>query len=737
MKLKTNTLYILSGIPGCGKSTFIKNNIKKGIINKDMVVSSDKIRKNILGKVYDLTDGKLFKDYSSEADGKVFEIMENMIEEKTKEHLVCFVDATNTSEQERNRWNKIAKKHNMKSEVLIFEESLETCIERNLKRKRSLSLDVLEKFNNRLERKSLLPYRLITSNEIIEFEPLNVLNESKIDVIGDVHGLYSDLILLLNKLGYDKDLNHKEGRKLLFVGDLIDRGPDSIEVLELVFKAVQKGHYCIQGNHEIKLLNNWVHYNKGESPYGSPAVIKTFVDFLTKIPEKEQQKYIDFLSKLPTYYIVNTEKESFVCVHANVIHFDPVITLRTDLLYGSCRVYNKEKEDTDKAYQTLFEKGKNKYTLIRGHLKLKSKQNNVFSVEEEQCFNGYLTGIQLDKIAIKGKDRFEEARVRVKTTFNYKTYQKETNLSKTVKELIENKLVVFKEDDSKLLKIYKYSKSVFFKNLWDKNEVLLKTRGLVLDLNGDIVQHPFTKVFNYGENSTGLNYSDKKEVIAVEKLNGFLGCISKHPYKNELLITTTGSFDSDFVGYIKDFIDPKLKGEMLRYLSKNNLTLMFEVIHPNDPHIIKYEESEQGLYLIGARGKKEFDNELAEESLDLIAEELSFKRAKWFKILFGELKELVKNTKLEGYMVRDINTDKILLKFKSPYYLTTKFIGRMSDNNIKFMYSAPNKFKEKVDEEFYPIVDEIVEMITLEEFLSLTNEDKISRVRDLINNSRL
>ena len=64
----------------------------------------------------------------------------------------------------------------------------------------------------------------------------------KIDLIGDIHGHYLELRLLLEKLGYSLqglNLAHPDNRKLAFVGDFINRGPQSIEVLKLVSIAIE------------------------------------------------------------------------------------------------------------------------------------------------------------------------------------------------------------------------------------------------------------------------------------------------------------------------------------------------------------------------------------------------------------------------------------------------------------------------------------------------------------------
>lgn len=727
MVLKTNTMYILSGVPGSGKSTFLSRNVKEGNIAKNMIVSSDKLRKKILGKKYSLINDELVEDLSSHADETVFNIIEKTLNEKCKEHLTCFVDATNTTEIDRARWARIAKKHNMSAEVLIFDESIETCIERNAKRDRQVPEETIQRFSEKLERKSLLPYHTITSDELIQFTPKNQINGEKLDIIGDVHGLYTEMIAFIKELGYtiQEDVaTHPDGRKLLFLGDLVDRGPDSIKVLKFLYKNVKAGHYSIQGNHEVKLINNFYKKEKGLAPTGSVAVLKTFIEFLKEIPEKLHKSYIKFLEELPVYYIIDGKH---VCVHANVMEFNPLTTLRTDMLYGSTRVYQKVNADTDKAYQKLFDKGINKYSLIRGHVPQTSKQKNVLSLEEEQCFEGYLACLRLDLGITQ----------RYKTEFNYEKVKKETLLLRKMNKLEKEGLVSYSEDDTNLLRIYKYSKQVFFKNLWSKDQALLRARGLVLDVEGNIVQNPFTKVFNYGENGTGLDMKDKREVIAVEKLNGFLGCISKHPFKQDLLITTTGSFSSDFVGYIKDFVDAKVKGNLLKYFALHgNKTLMFEVIHPNDPHIISYNEKDQGLWLIGARELNSDSVELKEAELDSIASILSFRRPQHFRTTLGELKEIVRNSSLEGYMVRDTADEKTLLKFKTPYYLTTKFLGRMGESNIKFMFGNPYKFKEKVDEEFYPIVDAVVKNVELNKFLEMENTERVSFVRELINDLR-
>lgn len=76
-----------------------------------------------------------------------------------------------------------------------------------------------------------------------------------LDIIGDVHGEFETLMRLLHYLGYDDQGRHPQGRKLVFVGDLCDRGPDSPAVLQWVLQAMTAEHaFAVLGNHELNLL---------------------------------------------------------------------------------------------------------------------------------------------------------------------------------------------------------------------------------------------------------------------------------------------------------------------------------------------------------------------------------------------------------------------------------------------------------------------------------------------------
>eukprot|EP00041_Stephanoeca_diplocostata_P004971 m.54133 g.54133 ORF g.54133 m.54133 type:complete len:348 (+) comp15482_c0_seq1:92-1135(+) len=89
------------------------------------------------------------------------------------------------------------------------------------------------------------------------------LFDGPVDVVGDVHGEYGPLLELLDRLGYDATGNNKENRRLVFVGDLVDRGPDSPGVIRVVRRLIEAGKaQMVLGNHELNLL-------RGERKHGN------------------------------------------------------------------------------------------------------------------------------------------------------------------------------------------------------------------------------------------------------------------------------------------------------------------------------------------------------------------------------------------------------------------------------------------------------------------------------------
>jgi predicted kinase len=769
----THGLYILSGPPASGKSTWTSS---AQYLPSESIVSTDALRIQLFGTRTALDEqlrpSLLLHDGG---DKVVFEMARAIVEQRMREKLVTVVDATNTTESERAAWAQIAEEAGMPVRVLFFNPNSDILTSRDASRVKKVGARVIEHFVQKFSTKTKYDHTFISPEDTSAFQPPQ-LPHDRVDVIGDTHGLYSDLMALIEPMGYRLDsagvLRHPDDRKLLFLGDWIDRGPDSVACLRMVHRAVADGgHFAVLGNHEVKVMRGYRNWVKDQTIPKLPlAGMETLTKLWTQSTPKETEQWMKWMRKLPPLY----QHQRFLFCHADVQSLDPYQTPASILFYGES---NFGAIDTDASFSRWSEaQGENGPILIRGHIPPTNENSTrAFSLERHVGFAGTMMAIPLDKTIADMRSGFsakESVQLNIltrKTTFDFDVrknllhshitvLQKYTSAKQldveisplyglklfhtprlimtpelnTLHELEARKLVAHKTQEDGLM-IYKYHRRVFFDNLWGEHKMLMHARGLVLGPTGEIVQNPFVKVFNYGERDSGKHIADSERVEAVEKMNGFLGCVTKHPYlPDSLLVTTTGSFDSDFVGYINDFITPELKKSLLNRLSTVDQTLLFEVIHPKDPHIIEYKESQQGLYLIGARGKDLDAPLMSERDLDALGSSLGIKRPKHYKTSFGALRARVSTAQHEGYLVRSLTTGEPLLKFKTAHYLTVKFIGRMGVGMVELMFKNPHLFKQKVDEEYYPLVDLMTTHTTKEAFTALPSVDRVAFVRSLV-----
>lgn len=761
--VRAGTLLVLSGLPGSGKSGLRARALN---LPQGAWVSTDELREQLLGTMKDFDELGEAKLHRYEfANNSVFTIAQTIVRERLAARLTTVVDATSLNDAERDTWARLAKDAGAPFMVLILNTPLEQCLLNNRLRESPVPEKVIrtmmqppapavpESVRQRTKPGKVIEltppqgftltsrfdHEVVEYDTVLEFRP-NELEHTRYDVVGDVHGLLPELLALLEKAGWHYDgtrLSHPQGRKLLFLGDLVDRGPHSLGVLQLVKQAVAGGvAVALMGNHEKKLLRFYdTALRDGIDRWTSFANAQTGME-LVSLPQAERESLAEFIRKLPASVTWEADKVAFV--HGDIHRFDPLRSPADGMVYGQSGFRS---DDSDAKYQARYDAGLNEYTMFRGHIPQTSVQPNIFSLERQPFQLGELVLLRLDaflhtlKAGSSSIDAFSKSIVTHQTHFNYEEYSKKFAMFKGLEELVTNRLVTRQLDESKMFRVYKYSKETFWNNSWGASPWLLKARGIVLDAGGGIVSHPFDKVFNYGENGTGQHIADEEKVVEVEKLNGFLGLISRNPLKkSELLLHTQGGFGGDFVGYIRQYANqPATRAGICRFLAKNAVTLMFEVLHPDDPHIVEYPAEMMGLHLIGVRGLNQDDQPWTEEAVDAAAAEMGLRRPAWRRTTFGEVRKAVLEAQTEGVMVRkDDHIQQTLLKWKSPFYLTTKFLGRMSASKASHMFKNPQDFKKTVDEEFYPLVDLLVARFTKEQLLAMPEDERVAMVRGLV-----
>ncbi|MEL4356482.1 MULTISPECIES: polynucleotide kinase-phosphatase [unclassified Luteococcus] len=257
-------LVALIGVSGAGKSTFAREKFAPF-----EAVSSDFCRGLVSGDE---------NDQSASADA--FEILHHIVGKRLERGLLTVVDATNTSPQARKELVRVAKEQDVLPVAIVLDVDPAVAIERNTHRpdrafgegpvRRQAAQ--LAKSLKGLQREGFRHITVLGSTEEIEQarivrDPL--LNNHKhlhgpFDIVGDVHGCFDELVELLKTLGYRisrdhdghaVDAEHPDGRTVIFVGDLVDRGPGTVDVLRLAMGMTAAGHaLAVPGNHEAKLV---------------------------------------------------------------------------------------------------------------------------------------------------------------------------------------------------------------------------------------------------------------------------------------------------------------------------------------------------------------------------------------------------------------------------------------------------------------------------------------------------
>ncbi|MDT0378247.1 polynucleotide kinase-phosphatase [Streptomyces sp. DSM 42041] len=297
-------LVVLVGTTGAGKSTFARRHFLP-----TEVVSSDVCR----GLVAD-------DDNDQSATPDAFDLLHYITAKRLTGGRITVVDATNVQSEARRQLVALAREHDVLPVAVVLDVPEAVCAERNAARadRAGLPAHVLPRQRREL-RRSLRGLeregfrRVHVLRGVEEVESVRVERERRwndlrqltgpFDIVGDVHGCRAELeTLLADRLGYrlERDARgravgarHPEGRTAVFVGDLVDRGPDSPGVLRLVMGMVEAGTaLCVPGNHENK-LGRWLKGRKVKVAHGLAETVEQM--------EKEAQDDPEFAGRVGTF----------------------------------------------------------------------------------------------------------------------------------------------------------------------------------------------------------------------------------------------------------------------------------------------------------------------------------------------------------------------------------------------------------------------------------------------------
>lgn len=234
--------------------------------------------------------------------------------------------------------------------------------------------------------------------------------------------------------------------------------------------------------------------------------------------------------------------------------------------------------------------------------------------------------------------------------------------------LVQRGLAVMKNDGK--YTTFKYHRRAMYEYLWGNIPELLECRGHVYsNETKELVQASPRKSFNYLERGHWDAVPLDTKVEVYKKINGYLACATLH--NGELVVSTTGSTTSEYAQWAKELIVKDYA--LYNMIIDKDATVLFEVVVPQDPHIV---EERMGLHLLGIREKASGKfHPSGRAGLMTLAEAIA----------------LAETDRGEGFMVyrADCAEKTAPCKLKTPYYVGKKKLMRMTAKNVKAMYDNP------------------------------------------------
>jgi len=398
-------LVALIGASGSGKSTFGRRHFLP-----TEVLSSDFFR----GLVSD-------DENDQAATGDAFDALYYILAKRLARGRLTVVDATNVRPEDRKRLIEHARQYHCFAIALVLNASEKTCLERNRNRpERSFGPHVvhrqvgdLKRGMRGLEREGFRYVHVLNEEEIssdqVEIRRVPLWNNKKdqsgpFDIIGDLHGCADELESLLTQLGWERfavedpdsfwggeSWRHPEGRRAIFLGDLVDRGPRVLDTVRTARNMVKAGTaFCIAGNHDVKLVR-WLRGKQVQVKHG----LERSIAEIESLGPDDRVKLASFLDGLVSHYVLDAGK--LVVAHAGLreeMHGRGSGAVREFCLYGETT------GETDEfglpvRYNWAAEY-RGKATVVYGHTPVPEPEwlNNTVNIDSGAVFGGKLTALR-------------------------------------------------------------------------------------------------------------------------------------------------------------------------------------------------------------------------------------------------------------------------------------------------------------------------------------------------------
>ncbi len=390
------SLVLLIGASGSGKSSFASKHFAP-----TEVISSDFCR----GLVAD-------DENDPSATPDAFAVLEFIAGRRLAQPRFTVIDATNVQRASRRPLVDLAKQHDLFPVAIVLDTSEGICQQRNRSRPdRDFGPHVvrqqrsqLHKSLRGLQREGFRRVHVLRTLEEINFAEVHRAplwtdrrsDHGPFDVIGDVHGCYSELVELLRELGYRVDadgarVTPPDLRRAVFVGDYGDRGPDTPRVLKLVMAMVNDGTaICLPGNHDVKLVRKL----KGRDVQVTHGLGETLKQ-LEAEPQEFRDQVRDFLDRLVSHVVLDDGK--LVASHAGM---KEGYQGRSSGRVRDFALFGETTGETDEFGLPVRLAWANDYrgnaTVVYGHTPVMEPEwvNNTINIDTGCVFGGRLTALR-------------------------------------------------------------------------------------------------------------------------------------------------------------------------------------------------------------------------------------------------------------------------------------------------------------------------------------------------------
>ncbi len=392
------SLVLLVGPSGAGKSTFARKHFKP-----TEVLSSDYFRGLVAD---DETDQTASKD--------AFEVLHFVCGKRLAAGRLTVIDATNVQAESRKPLLELARRYHVLPVAIVLDLPEDLCHGRNQRRPdRAFGPHVVRSHCQQLRRslgklrdEGVRQVTVLASPEEIDAATVerqrmwtDLRHEAgPFDFVGDVHGCFDELAELLAKLGYEVrerdggyEVKPPEGRKAVFVGDLVDRGPKTPEVLRLVMDMVAAGRaLCVPGNHDDKLRRKL----EGRDVRTTHGLVETLAQLEPEPPEFKERVRA-FLDGLVSHYVLDGGR--LVVAHAGMRQH---LQGRASKRVRDFALYGETTGETDEFGLPVRHNWAAEYrgtaTVVYGHTPVPEAEwlNRTLNIDTGCVFGGKLTALR-------------------------------------------------------------------------------------------------------------------------------------------------------------------------------------------------------------------------------------------------------------------------------------------------------------------------------------------------------